>query len=87
MALVAGTVIWHGRAIDLTLLESERFGPTRSRAEHVAALQAELRHRYQPNSAEPSIQSVKFMRRRWNHIRFSREQLAIARKALGKWKT
>jgi hypothetical protein len=86
MALVAGTVTWQGRLIDLALLESERFGPTRSRAEHVAVLQAELRHRHQDISAEPSIDSVKFMRRRWNHTRFSRQQLAIARKALGKWK-
>ena len=80
-------MMWQERVIDLALLESERFGPTRSRAEHVAALQAESRHRYKAFSDEPSIESVKFMRRRQNHIRFSREQLAIARKALGKWKT
>jgi hypothetical protein len=84
MALAAGTVIWQGRLIDLAVLESERFGPTRSRAEHVSVLQAELRHRYQPKSAQPSTESVKFMRRRVNHVRFSRQQLAIARKALGK---
>ena len=46
---------------DLELLESERFGPTRSRSEHLASLEQERATVY-VRSSEPSTVSVEFWR-------------------------
>ena len=45
----------------LELLESERFGPTRSRSEHLASLEQERATVY-TTSREPSTVSVEFWR-------------------------
>ena len=46
---------------DLELLESERFGPTRSLSEHLASLEEERATVYQ-RSFEPSTKTVDFWR-------------------------
>jgi hypothetical protein len=65
----------------LELLESERFGPTRSLAQHMAVLDGERTYTYKPKfvSAEPSSEDVDLLRLEWQSVRYKQ-----ARK-LAKW--
>ena len=54
----------------LELLESERFGPTRSKAQHLAALEKERNYTFVIPSSEPSTESVELLRRRWQSLRY-----------------
>ena len=66
----------------LELLESERFGPTRSHAQHMAALDGERTYTYKAKiaSSEPSSDSVDLSCARWQSVRYQQ-----ARK-LAKWR-
>lgn len=66
----------------LEFLESERFGRTRSRAEHLAALELERHYTYVKPSSEPSVESVELLRRNWSRIRFKLWQIELARKIM-----
>lgn len=52
----------------LELLESERFGVTRSHAQHMAALDKERTYTYKPqmSSSEPSSEEVDLLRLSWS---------------------
>ena len=69
---------------DLEVLESERFGPTRSLSEHLASLEQERGYIYAQviPPSEPSRQSVELMRREWSRIRFKQWQLDLVRKIM-----
>ena len=66
----------------LELLESERFGVTRSHAQHMAALDAERTYTYKPEttSSEPSREDIDLLRLGWQSLRYKQ-----ARK-LAKWR-
>ena len=66
----------------LELLESERFGVTRSHAQHMAALDAERTYTYKPKmtSSEPSREDIDLLRLGWQSLRYKQ-----ARK-LAKWR-
>ena len=65
----------------LELLESERFGVTRSHAQHMAALDKERTYTYKPEitSSEPSTEDIDLLRLGWQSVRYKQ-----ARK-LAKW--
>ena len=67
---------------DLDLLESERFGVTRSHAQHMAALEKERTYTYKPKmtSSEPSREEIDLLRSQWQSLRYKQ-----ARK-LAKWR-
>jgi hypothetical protein len=56
----------------MELLESERFGVTRSHAQHMAALDAERTYTYraQTTSTEPSSEEVDLLRAGWQSLRY-----------------
>ena len=56
----------------MELLESERFGPTRSHAQHMAALDAERTYTYKPEitSNEPSTDAIDLLRLGWQSLRY-----------------
>jgi hypothetical protein len=56
----------------LELLESERFGVTRSHAQHMAALDAERTYTYKPEitSSEPSSEDIDLLRAGWQSLRY-----------------
>jgi hypothetical protein len=66
----------------LELLESERFGVTRSHAQHMAALDKERTYTYKPEttSSEPSREDIDLLRLGWQSVRYKQ-----ARK-LAKWR-
>jgi hypothetical protein len=66
----------------LELLESERFGVTRSHAQHMAALDKERSYTYKPKmtSSEPSTEDIDLLRLGWQSVRYKQ-----ARK-LAKWR-
>ena len=66
----------------LELLESERFGETRSHAQHMAALELERTYYYKPEiiSSEPSSEDIDLLRLEWQSLRYKQ-----ARK-LAKWR-
>jgi hypothetical protein len=66
----------------LELLESERFGETRSHAQHMAALEQERTFYYTPElvSSEPSTEDIHLLRLGWQSLRYKQ-----ARK-LAKWR-
>ena len=66
----------------LELLESERFGVTRSHAQHMAALEQERTYTYKPKmtSSEPSREDIDLLRSQWQSLRYKQ-----ARK-LAKWR-
>jgi hypothetical protein len=66
----------------LELLESERFGVTRSHAQHMAALDKERTYTFQCKklSSEPSSESVGLIPLDWQSVRYEQ-----ARK-LAKWR-
>lgn len=68
----------------LELLESERFGVTRSHAQHMAALEKERIYTYKNEaeigSSEPSTEDIDLLRRQWQSLRYKQ-----ARK-LAKWR-
>ena len=66
----------------LELLESERFGVTRSHAQHLAALDSERTYTYKPEitSSEPSREDIDLLRSQWQSLRYKQ-----ARK-LAKWR-
>jgi hypothetical protein len=66
----------------LELLESERFGVTRSHAQHMAALDKERTYTYKPKitSSEPSREDIDLLRLGWQSVRYKQ-----ARK-LAKWR-
>ena len=69
---------------DLELLESERFGVTRSHAQHMAVLDKERIYTYKNDaeiaSSEPSSEDIDLLRRQWQSLRYKQ-----ARK-LAKWR-
>jgi hypothetical protein len=56
----------------MELLESERFGVTRSHAQHMAALDAERTYTYraQTTSSEPSTEDIDLLRAGWQSLRY-----------------
>ncbi len=66
----------------MELLESERFGVTRSHAQHMAALDAERTYTYKPEttSSQPSSEDIDLLRLEWQSLRYKQ-----ARKQ-AKWK-
>ena len=56
----------------MELLESERFGVTRSHAQHMAALDAERTYTYsaQTTSSQPSTEEVDLLRAGWQSLRY-----------------
>ena len=56
----------------LELLESERFGVTRSHAQHMAALDKERTYTYKAKkiSAEPSTEDIDLLRLEWQSLRY-----------------
>lgn len=56
----------------LELLESERFGVTRSHAQHMAALDKERTYTYKPKmtSSEPSREDIDLLRAGWQSLRY-----------------
>jgi acyl-homoserine lactone acylase PvdQ len=66
----------------LELLESERFGVTRSHAQHMAALDKERTYTYKPEttSSQPSSEHIDLLRLEWQSLRYKQ-----ARK-LAKWR-
>jgi acyl-homoserine lactone acylase PvdQ len=66
----------------LELLESERFGVTRSHAQHMAALDKERTYTYKPKitSSQPSSEHIDLLRLEWQSLRYKQ-----ARK-LAKWR-
>ena len=56
----------------MELLESERFGVTRSHAQHMAALDAERTYTYrrETTSSEPSSEEVDLLRAGWQSLRY-----------------
>ena len=58
----------------LELLESERFGVTRSHAQHMAALEKERTYTYKNEaeigSSEPSTEDIDLLRRQWQSLRY-----------------
>ncbi len=56
----------------LELLESERFGVTRSHAQHMAALDKERTYTYKPEiiSSEPSSEHIDLLRLGWQSLRY-----------------
>lgn len=66
----------------MELLESERFGVTRSHAQHMAALDKERTYTYKAKttSSEPSREDIDLLRLGWQSVRYKQ-----ARK-LAKWR-
>jgi len=56
----------------LELLESERFGPTRSKAQHLAALEKERNYTFVIPPSEPSSESVELLRRQWQSRQYAK---------------
>ena len=58
----------------LELLESERFGVTRSHTQHMAALEAERIYTYKPkmSSSEPSSEDIDLLRAGWQSLRYKK---------------
>jgi len=56
----------------MELLESERFGVTRSHAQHMAALDAERTYTYKPEttSSQPSTEDIDLLRLEWQSLRY-----------------
>lgn len=56
----------------MELLESERFGVTRSHAQHMAALDKERTYTYKPEmtSREPSSEDIDLLRAGWQSLRY-----------------
>ena len=56
----------------MELLESERFGVTRSHAQHMAALDKERTYTFKPEttSSEPSSEDIDLLRAGWQSLRY-----------------
>jgi hypothetical protein len=56
----------------MELLESERFGVTRSHAQHMAALDAERTYTYrrETTSSQPSTEDIDLLRLEWQSLRY-----------------
>ena len=64
----------------LELVESERFGPTRSLAQHMAVLEKERTYTYKRKtpSSEPSRESVELLRLEWQSLRYKQARQKAA---------
>lgn len=67
---------------DLELLESERFGVTRSHAQHMAVLEKERVYTYKNDaeiaSSEPSSEDIDLLRRQWQSLRYKQARKKAA---------
>lgn len=61
-------------------VESERFGVTRSHAQHMAALQQERTYIYKPKmtSSEPSREDIDLLRSQWQSLRYKQARKKAA---------
>lgn len=61
-------------------VESERFGVTRSHAQHMAALEKERTYTYKPEttSSEPSTEDIDLLRLQWQSLRYKQARKKAA---------